>query len=428
MMKKSHRFLLIFLLFALSYSISKAGNKTGHMTNHIILAVDQALPINYRHILSQNQGVINAINDVLTLNGENIVNQDDYFSLINFLADEGANSLDDFAIVPQDNSGRSMSWVKADGNVSLFLSNGDWGKIMYRDSKGERQSLLSAAKQASLIATKDGGKANRTFMVMVTDDHFNGLAEVSHDLDNFLNSSSTMRHNKNIIKNTFLNKCLTVNANYSFNYIQESVIYGTYRAMLFEVVPTYSASLPILLRYPSTYNLNRVKGGYLIEFNYEERNNKYHLDSLILETCGYLYTHEPTKKQMAKLFIPSNSVVGDSIEIIMKGWFLQQDGIYNCYLYNPDNQFHDSKSHDLLVMDKIGLPKEATVFSIPLSDNFWFWYREDASKAAFIWEVIIVFILLIIISIIVRRLVGMYIKVAQRYEPNDKDIKVKKIS
>lgn len=417
--------MFFFLIF---HGIISAEEQNSILTNHIIIAVDQALPAAYRTVLSNNQGVTSAINESLTVNGVYLIKNGDYLSLVNFLADRGEKSLENFALVPLDMKGKPMCWVKSEGSLLQFLRMGEWGKIMYRESLAERESLLSAAKHAALMATMDGGKANKTFIVMITDDHYNGMDNVNHDLDNFVNSSAIPYREKQKIKHDYLNLCQKINSNFSFNFIKESYICGSYRAMLFEVSPTYSASLPVLLRYPSTYNLHRVKGGYKVGFVFDERNAKYVLDSLSLTICDQTFTYNSSNDKHVDLYIPSSSIESDSISVEVKGWFTQRDGIYNGYQYSPFDKTQDSKAIDLSLRENIALPKDATVFSVPLSDTFWIWYKDDAIKAAFIWEVVIVSMLLIVISLIVRSAVGLYIKVAQQYEPEDKIIKIKKIN
>ena len=398
------------------------------LTNHIILAFDQALPPNYRTILNNSSTkIISSINSSLYLNGDCLLKKGDFVSIVNFVADTRANSLDNFASIPKNDEGVLMKWIQSDdGKINSLFQTGTWNNMLTVDAYGSRYSLLSGAKQSAIEVTKDGKIASHTYLVMITDDYYNGMDDVNKDLDHFLNNSY-FGDNRAFVKNSYLKKCHKVNSNFSFTFLKESVIYGTYRAMLFDVLPNYSAALPVLLSYPSTYNLKRVRGGYEIDFDFSERKPDFTLEGFELSVADLLYKYKKGDKQHVNLFIPSQSVLGDSLDISLKGWFLQHDDVYNGHLFTPDDQSELSKSKDLLITERVFLPREATVFRVPLSDSFWIWYKDDAAKAAFMWEVVIIAIFIMIIIFLVVGLSTLYIRVAQRYKPNDKDIKILKM-
>ena len=88
--------------------------------------------------------------------------------------------------------------------------------------------------------------------------------------------------------------------------------------------------------------------------------------------------------------IPSGAIDPNDVKVDIKSSVIQKDGIYDGMLasVNNPNTPRMSTSRHLTVDDG------GKIFGKRMPDCMWWWYHGNAYKAAFIWEVLIVILVL----------------------------------
>lgn len=397
-----HYRILLLLMFCL-YTINVMA-QYDTINKHVIIAFDNSLPTNYRNVLKSKVRIKNALTSLLS---DLKLQKGDYYSLVNFGINECATSISKLARPILDSKGKTIAWREYKSMDDMF-SQGDWLNMV--DTQGISEvskggspfSLLTGAKAYSLtcLPKQNGRKmSNKTYLAMVTDDQYNGNNDQNTEFDQIPNT---------IMKKTeFLNNCYVVAQFYNIKYYGavaiDSTMRPSYKAFLYEVVPSSSFSLGSVLDYPANLGLRRVKGGYRLRFVFKSVSDEYQLKRFKVSIVNHVGEKEIKTYDtdgVAEIFIPNSKILSDSLEVELQGWLLQNDEAYGGILLNPN----DSHFSRLFVKQKIALKNEAKIYGlIPIPDSLWF-FTDNWQTAVIVWDVIVLLMLIVVICFISYKL------------------------
>lgn len=368
--------------------------------NHVIISFDLKSDItmaNNRRDYTIKQ-VKEVLPQILKTNGIN----SGYVSLQTFSASENAENLDDYII-------ELKAPFTEFSNISIVLDNlqsSDFSGIMPEYGF----SLLTVARPYSLLKfkeQKDEILVDRTFLVLITDNKFNGNDNYKKELDDA--SPDGIKYNAAVKKNIMANM-ISVQQNYFYELIDEKSIcyYNNYSVSkgsmtLFEVIPLQQYfSVESVLDFPHTITATRTKDGYKAIFKVNQLDNpnyRFISSEAFLPVDGYNEKRHVKLNQNEIFDIPESLVeqVGeDNISIDFRTWVQLIDNVYNHTILSPDGDKLQG-AEGLNRSIKIKLEEDAKILGfIPLTDGLYdisFW-TNDQSVAAATWGVIFILILL----------------------------------
>lgn len=404
------------------------------LRKHIIIAFDNALPETYKNYLLSSGPAIVTNADRLLRNNNAMPQTGDYISVVNFAMGADNESLNDFAKPSIDSGNREIAWREFNGWDNIFSD--DWDNIVYNQginrSRGSKYSLLSGAKAfavRSLLGKNIDSDinhiyANRTYLLLVSDDFHNGN-------DNFMKEFQVFKGmGARADEKEFRGVCNEFARNYIAELIAETPIATSgqlpYRLMLYEIRPSATTSLAGVVNYPASLNLKRVPGGYLMDFDAASVDNLYALLKLQVDVAtitGDTITcvadaKSPGETLHINLQVDKDDLDPDNVPVTVRGWLLQNDSIYNAYLWNP----YDVYASRLTTHATLRCNDKGSVFGIALPDTMWWFYRDDIRMAAFLWEVI--FVMLIVIAVVA--VIIILNKRSLRYTPLNSEFSIRK--
>lgn len=407
---------LFLILLIIISTVHLFGQTAEYVTKHVIIAIDQ-YPSSSYDISSSCSNVIKLLKS-LDLKGY------DYVSIVKFGIGTQDKSFDSYAspIILEDNNYYVWKSFKSYDDISEM-----WNEISNAPhfNEGRQFSMLTGAKfysLSSLYKHNENNRANRTYMLMVTDNQYNGDGDINAEYSHFLHLDSRVAKSR-LTRKSFVHNCIEVSKYYRFDYIEEEIIDGVtnsqpYEVFLFEVVPSSSFSINSVVNYPANMGLERVKNGYKISFDYNLVDNDYSVARLNVDICGKVSGEYYSNSDKVDLFIKSSEISCDSLTVTIRGWLHKKDTLYGAVVMNPydmDNFNGLTHTQYLPLSDNIKIMNV-----LPLYDAFWWWYPNDLQKAVVCWDVIILIgftiLLAIIFYFVLRRI--------SRYEPNDNDIKL----
>lgn len=378
-------------------------------SRHIVIAFDDAISTDsYREYLRTHKA------EILRRIGRQIERADsaapgatDYVSAVGFVADTESPDLSGFAGTLMADSG-PLSWLPATQMAGMFED--DWYPQVYEQRRdnvsGEYYSLLTGAKEYSVGAVRPGIrglKANRLLLVLVTDNHYNGGDDYQKEFHDFKIMGAKASADE------FFAYRDRFHQNYRLRLLDEDILArgasNPYQLRLYEVLAGTAMSLQAGVDYPASLGLERVRGGYRINFVAEATTAEYDIDSLSLEVAtvdgGLLRAEvsvpdgsDPSRTRRVELFIPHDDVDPDNISATLSGWLHQRDDIYDAYVLSPDDASYPRLRTRLTLSGR----SEAKVFGMPLPDSLWWFYPSDIKMAAFVWEVIL--LLLVVVAVV----------------------------
>lgn len=410
--------LAVFIYCSVCYAQYDTINK------HIIIAFDNALPDKYRNALRDKSRIKNAISK-LTIDLQ--LQKGDYYSLVNFGISSNAPSISKLARPIMDSKGNEIVWRLFDNFDNMFAQN-SWMSMV--DIQGISQiarsrddspfSLLTGAKAYSIscLSKRDEKKvACKTYLVMITDDHYNGNDDQNKEFDQMIGTRMS--------KTEFLNRCYNVAKSFNFRYNKAVVIDNSYatgdlQAILFEVVPAMSVSLNSVIDYPANMGLTRVNGGYRLKFDFKSVSDIHRLERLALRVIdkhgkrkNYVYKGNGSVEIMLPM-----SDFQDSVVVEMSAWLLQMDGVYNGALLSPkDKEFqrlHVSLTH--ILKNEVTL---AGFLAIP--DCMWS-FTDDWHEAVIVWSLVG----LLLVVIFMWGVAHWLIRINTTYSPSNKKITIER--
>ena len=411
------------LLLLVSCCINLQAQITDTINKHMIIAIDRFPDKGngYQSILESNPQLI--INSISKLSKDIGMAKSDYVSIVIFSIGTNDSSLDKYATCGVIN-GRKLLWNKYTSLKDLFGDrNKSWSAIINSHvNEGSPFSMLTGAQMYSLKACgNDKYLANKTYLLMVTDNQYNGNGDVDAEFVHFMQQGAS----RNLKREDFRNTCISISKDYNFIYLSEEIIKDhnmyPYKVTLFEVRPSSSFSLNSVVNYPANLGLQRIRGGYKISFEYQLTSDKYNLSRFDVE----IHHANNNQKEIISNYdgnsietkVSSSVISDDSIKVTLKGWLHKKDETYNSAMLNPN----DPVFSNLSITQTLPIRDEYKIFGLfPLKDLFWWWYPNDLHAAVVIWEIVLSPIILLLILGI-----GYYALLkTTKYIPEDKSIKI----
>lgn len=420
-MTSRHRTILPYLILFFNFLVAFSETSEENSRNHLIIAVDQFTP--YKHILTDRNYMLSRISEIVNPNGgEKLLNDDDYISMVTFGLGSENTDFSQFA-KPSFSSGKPIAWMNFSGWSDIFNA---WNtQVLDRDYmrfRGAHFSLLTAAKPFSLAALKspaDSVAADRTFLLMATDDHYAGYDNYQKEFTDYrINGGKASRKE-------FSDMLREYHSLFKESEIRRDTISRgmgkPYVLILLEIVPTTMPSLYSILDIPASLNLRRTPGGYAIDFNASTVDDMYRLRDVkvTVQTEEGPLTANSGESGEIGLFIPKGYIDSDNIKVSLDATVVQQDGIYNGMAASPLNP-NTRRMHSDRILSAKG---EGNIFGIAMPDAMWWWCRDDIAKAAFIWEVVLVLILILVVVVIV----GIINKKTTVYIPTNEEMGIRAI-
>lgn len=375
----------LFSMEAFGFTLTD-GKKTH---NHVIIAVDNVVPF-YNHVLLNKDFMLSKIDDILLCNDTSLLSPGDYVSVVTFgLGDRNYNY--SRFVLPATLNDQPLVWTKFTSFDEIFP---DWESQVLNKSGdrilGEPYSMLSGAKPfiMSCVNSNDPAKtAERTFILLITDNHYNGNDDYHKEFAKYHGNggcapAEPFEHCVNLYHSLFKDREIVRKE--ITNQYEDS-----YKLILLEIIPSTIPSLNGILDIPASLNVQRVPGGYDINFHAKSVDDFYQFRNL--KVTVKTLKGEPLAKEAdcdgsISLNIPYGAVDPGDIRVDLDGEVIQKDGMYDGMIISPLNpntpRMHASRS--------ISVADDGKIFGMRMPDAMWWWSRGDIRQAAFIWEVIIV--------------------------------------
>lgn len=432
-----HKILLLLML--LPYTSVKAGflldqynrGKTDNdsisksLSKHVIIAFDDFVLPQFSNALLDGFIVREKIRKALHDLG---LKKGDYYSLVNFSISAYDNDINNLVRPIKDSKGNKITWRPFESADVLFKQN-SWNDMIVNQGRNHvgwgAFSLLTGAKAYSLttLPSSEGCYVNRTYLLMVTDDNYNGN-------DDYNKEFSTLWYenpNCKLSNDAFTNHCREVNLFYKFLYNRRYNIQKSgersYDVHVYDVNPQSQVALPSVVNYPANLGITQINGGYRLKFDFSSASQDYILKKfqiIYYDRYGKEHTSEYTSETTAIIDIHNNEINSeDSLKVLLRGWMLQNDKLYGGLLLSPD----DPLLQRLNVSLKLELKNEAILFgAIPIPSVLWF-FTDSATIAVTTWSIIAILLLVLFMWWLVRKLV--YENTT--YRPNNDQIVIKRV-
>lgn len=419
------RLLSALVIFALGSSLEVGADIYTRPNKHVIISFDTAIPFfsgyvkDIRFVESRLQPVI----DSLQLTSE------DYLSLVNFGVSSHSKDLCEIGRTMKGAGDVPISWVPYTSLHDL-LSMGKWEDmyvhqgIDFTSRHNSAYSLLTGSKPYTLLSQRQSGEgktASETYMVLVTDDNYNGCDDIHKEF--------SQMYSPYLNEKQFLDQCREVAHNYNFYYepeLSNDCIVGSERnslkALVFSVVPASAMALSSIVDYPANFGLRRVPGGYLMTFDLDVVDQYYNLARFDLSftdkkgvkhTATSMASDTEEGRRTISLSIPFSAISGTELKVEAQGWLIQNDNVYGASMLNPNSK------------DFARLSVKST---LPLTDNVKafgfmpipFWFGSNGDRQISIWNTIYGMTLILLLFWCVRKM----IKKMSVYHPQNSAISI----
>lgn len=406
---------------------------------HIIIAIDAAPSMAAMQDLSNRTNVLNGLCDIFKRDSITMTDKDCYSMVFYGLSSDDVNNSNYIRIIKSRDSLGNYCWRQFDGVNNRFnFSNKEWADIISQRKCSTNSSFYSLQTPAKAYAIKtlkreDCEKlAKKTYLVLITDNQFNGNDDIYKEL----------RYIPQAHKDDFLKVNTDVNNKFNIKHKCEICIgdisdFLPLYITLFEVEPRFEPSFDSNVNYPTDLGLTRVKGGYRIQFEFNEAYDNYLIQNLrfiykdkngekftiekqsrkfIEYESEYLTTdNEPILQDMIIVELDKDKFE-NNLEVEMEVSLLQIDDCYNAALLSPDNFIKLKKSIKLPLKDEVKI-----LSIIPLPD--FLWMDDNPGTTVIIWNIILIIIIVIFVGI----LISIIIKRSITYRPNAQQISIKYI-
>lgn len=316
-------------------------------------------------------------------------------------------------------------------NFSAFrqrLNSGNWLQIAQNKgrNRGECFSMMTGAKLYSLLSLfgkNEGKQNNKTYLLMITDNQYNGGGDIDAEYVHF--EGLDYHRNPNLSRADFFKTCLVVSEKYNFNWLGRKIIIPhtryPYQLALFEVIPSSSFSLNSIIDYPANLGLQRVRGACTMKFRYRNISDKYRVKKikiLIKKADGNYIQKEYTDDEgKVDVELPVKDSERSMMEVKLRGWLEQEDSIYSGLVLSP----YDENFRNLTVTVNLPLPERKKILGfIPLYDWMWWLFPNDADSMVAIWTGVLIFLLCMLVTYILRKI----IIAKSSYTPGDHSINI----
>lgn len=378
--------------FVLSCFILMAQTSDDALRHHIIVTVDMAGCNDW----NSNQEVARTISNLLDYtnydysNNRSLFIDNDYISFLGFRTDVSQQSMTTYQKPLLFNNTPAVYRNSSKDRLKKFILENWSNMVQSRVSDNDKYySLVSVAKPYALNALRnDTVRVNRTFLIMVTDHHYNG--NDFYDEIKFLNEKQidNSSYNINMSRDKIFELCYAVEQEYFIKYLRTSPLpINNYHRFgyveLYEYVPLQrSLSLSAILNYPPVLTATRCRGNkYKVVIPVVERDKShYRLERLdVFPYTGKRY-HSP---QNASTRI---NAAGDTLVIevsrderpdsmCIRAWVNLRDSVYNATVLSPSIIATEYMGRDgLNVNIPINYEPDAGLFGcrcFPLQDRYW---------------------------------------------------------
>lgn len=381
---------------------------------HIILAFDLVPDASYKtYRLQHSHDIFAGVLEMIGKYDSLPVNEKDRFSIVKYGIGVGNSNLEDFAKVVVTPKGRKLLWMPY-SEVKKELSN-NWSSVINSDPgqiKGGAFSLLSGAKEYSLKAAtpKDTLTASKVILINVTDNYYNGADDYHKEFGELKGNGSPINPEEFYsFKEDFWQ-------NYHLNQLGQKILLVNKRDAPFQLLyneVTSATPMPLAgaVDFPPGLNFERIRGGYRIDVDAKAVQDVYDISDfnvgVVTVNGDTLWAEKTPIEGMEKrrglhlsLKIPTNSVDPENVTAIVTGDLHQRDDIYDAYVLSHEDKHYPRLTQNISLSDT----NHAKVFGMPLHDWLWWIFPNDLTKAALVWEVVLIFILIGAIIYVLFRL------------------------
>ena len=399
-MSPKHRIITILTAFtALSTPLSAQYDEED--VRHVIVSVDTRTSntISRSVVLDSLLGLINR---------NMLIRDNDYVSVLQYSVGVNDPGFRNYVRIPDCGGKRFVfTRTKKDGLRRIF-NEWNWSHFESWDSGLLAYSLSSVAKPYSITALKtDSTLVNRTYVILVTDHIYNG-GDFYQELTEWTKHSRSPLNQDDIMQ-----KCYSVAKEYFLSYMETvgvtSMDKGPVYLDLYEFVPlSKNVEFPSVFFFPPVIKAKREQGkGYRISVSFSNTNP----DQFDVKRKKGVYCKPTLFKDGDNLEYVTYATKRNDIDSLrVKAWLRINDGFYNATLLTP----RDDCSPGLNYSIPVEYPEDEKVFGVPLSDKFWFIYKDDQKLAAQALTWIATALLFIMLALIFKRL--------KRYRPKDRQI------
>ena len=403
-----------------------------HIHRHIIVAADNAGTKGW--IFSSQTG--QAVFEALTKNYPSVdvpgklLRSEDYLSIVKFDIGSSDTSLETDYVkeaLPND-----VPCLKVASSIGPLSDSESFAKLWAEAAKsnpprdGDGFSLLSIAKPyilqgVSSLASQahiDNQKVSRTFLIMLTDHHYNGN-DFYDESKGWIQTESRRKVSTDSVSSF----CRRVEQDYYIRHIETRQIKEHTKQYLevYEYQPLQQHfTLPAALAYPAKAKAHRVWGDkYEIQFTIGTQGNTHftidRVDISLCQTSGnqvpHTSIHDVTRDVAHTLNIERKDR-NKYNAIGLDAWLTINDGFYGFTQMSPEAEAPIFLGRDgLKVQVEIEYEEDSHIFGvIPMPDWIWWFYHEDQYKGALMMSFLILFIVLLGLAL--------WIWKAQRYHPD----------
>lgn len=335
----------------------------------------------------------------------------DYVSFVGFRLNQLQNDMSVFAMPMSDEKG-VLAWKDYTKTRLKIMLSVDWNRTVlqsYNPGK-DGYSLISIAKAYALraVPSKSGHYVGRTFLVMVTDHHYNGN-DFYDEIKNFnlLQQEKKVKHP--LTEDSIFAKCYDVEQKYYIRYISHKEIGKKKYVEFYEYVPLQqNFSLQSAVSFPTHLRAVRKRNGKFevnLPFQWMDNENYlfHHLEAFPNTIGQNIYDSPSDTKIISDLPRTITITLPDTSanHIQLRCWLVLNDGFYGGTMLSANRESPRELGRDgLNVLVPIEYDADATIYGSTIAGKIgWMLlpWIEDQYDAAHIWEFYILPVIMLIL-------------------------------
>jgi hypothetical protein len=265
----------------------------------------------------------------------------DVLSIVSFGLERGASDFSRFIQVEEGGTRYGML-RRADAPADVF--DGLWRTIVSFGPGGFFSGHLSGISLSMPLALEYEGRhgaaddrpVHRTFVLLVTDDRYNGPGTVNLELDELARTSlgGAVDEVRRRVGGVYE----------QYGFAERRADDGAIRLKLFEVVPRHSFDIRALWGFNNeAFPFRRVDGGFRSDFHLSRREDApitlrtQRIEALLMDGGAVIGRRTvPTGQDAVIAFaLPAGARAG-SLSVRLRFWVRQADSVYGMRLYDPD--------------------------------------------------------------------------------------------
>lgn len=415
------------------------------LSRHFIIAIDGAMPAYTAEL--QKTTTKEYVEQLL--NNYFCFNSNDFLSIVTYQIDLSNPDFNRFAYVPKDRNGKRIKWRKQE--KACFSDFGQWADIVAHQQNGfvgtNKASFQSAAKPFILqavvpesehrsisgyqktVSYEDVTAANVTYIIMLSDDEVNGTDDnYKSEWKNISTAEgSNLRSNKHDSIAVF-SKLKNINRRFHF----ESVKFGRvdkhtfahiskypFTLSIYKVCPTTIPSIQSITDIPAQLPFRKVRGGYDLYLELNNRSNDYtiiRLELALHKNNLHFSNHTSSIQQDIK-----RSQLSEGDTVSLRAWATYNDGYYNGFIFSP---YDSDYTNSLTLTQAVTLKDDTKIFGkMPVADCMWWFWPHDIQSIVIFWDIVLILIFIALIAFILYK--G-FVRI-NKYKPSNKDITITKV-